>query len=117
MATKKKDKPIRLAADPCVSVAGLITTFETWLTMNLNKDIHGLISPPDGQPFTWKTSPNHKWLCKTAPLYCLLAQQIPNTVVTSKKLLAVLKDLKKMTKSSTVQNWTMTCGLIGSTRP
>ena len=93
MVKKAVDKANRLTADPCVSVADLSKVFQDWLTVGMNKDIFFMLSPPDGKAFTWKTTPNHEWLAKVAPLYNLLIQLVPNTVVTSKKLLMVFKHL------------------------
>ena len=84
----------RLTANPCVSVADLYKIFENWITMSLSKDLHSLLEPPDKKPFSWKTTPNHKWLAKVAPLYSLLVKLVPNTVLTSKKLVMVLQSLK-----------------------
>ena len=103
MSRKTMDKSSRLSANPCVSVADLASIFETWLKMSLSKDIYTLLSPPDGKLFAWKTTPNHKWLAKVAPLYTLLVKIVPNTVLTSKKLMMALEHLrtKKLITNST----------------
>ena len=94
MGKKAMKKPSRLTADPCLSVADLVKIFENWLTMSLSKDIYSLLAPSDGKPFSWKTTPNHKWLAQVAPLYILLVKVVPNTVITSKKMLMVIESLK-----------------------
>ena len=109
MASKEVSKKCRLQANPCLSVADLAKVFENWLSIKLSKDLFDLLSPPDGKPFTWKTSPNHAWLFKVAPLFVLLVKAVPNTVMTSKKLIMVLEHLsknKKVINTSKMQDQT-----------
>ena len=98
MSSKENSKKGRLQANPCLSVADLAKVFENFLSMKLSKDLHDLLSPPDGKPFTWKTSPSHSWLVKVSPLFALLVQAVPNTVLTSRKLLMVLEHLSSKKK-------------------
>jgi hypothetical protein len=105
MSPKPLEKKARLHADPCLSVADLSKIFESWLTLKLSKDLHQLLSPPNGKSFTWKTQPNHEWLAAVAPLFAMLAKAVPNTVLTSKKMLLVLQQL--LTKKKIVNTTKM----------
>ena len=88
-------KSNRLVADPCVTVADLTAVFKTWLETNLTKDLFAMLKPTHGKPFSWKTAPDHQWLADLAPLFLALAKVVPNTVLTSKKMLLVFENMHK----------------------
>lgn len=93
----------RLVANPCLSVQDLENCITTWVTTSMNTDVYVLLKPPAGLVMNWKSAPQIEWLSKVSPLFALLAQICPNTVLTSKKVIQAFKSLregKKITSSS-----------------
>jgi hypothetical protein len=91
--SKASDKKPRTVANPCLSVADLVGVFSRWLLQSLSKDIFALLRPSTERGFTWKTAPDHQWLSDVASLFVSLVDIVPNTVVTSKKLILAFEGL------------------------
>jgi hypothetical protein len=95
---KVVDKKQRTVANPCLTVADLVAVFSKWLQQSLSKDIFALLRPPNEKGFSWKTSPDHEWLAEVAPLFVALAEIVPNTVLTSRKMMLAFEALRKDSK-------------------
>ena len=85
----------RLVADPTVGVSDLIKPTQLYLSFKGDKDLWGLIAPPEGGPsrFSWTTRPKGDWMAKLAGFMYDLAGVASNTKVSSTKLIAALKSL------------------------
>ena len=92
---KTSDKKPRTVANPCLSVADLVAVFNRWLTQCMSKDIFALLRPSTERGFTWKTAPDHQWLSDVSSLFICLVDIVPNTVVTSKKLILAFEAMHK----------------------
>ena len=92
---KAIDKKPRTVANPCLSVADLVAVFNRWLLQSMSKDVFALLRPSTERGFTWKTAPDHQWLSDVASLFVGLVEIVPNTVVTSKKLILTFEALHK----------------------
>ena len=93
--SKAGNKKPRTVANPCLSVADLVAVFNRWLLQSMSKDIFALLRPSTERGFTWKTAPDHQWLNDVSSLFVCLVDIVPNTVVTSKKLILAFESLHK----------------------
>ena len=84
-----------MVADPSVGVRDIANCITTWVTTSMNTDLFLLLKPPEGLVMSWKSSPQAEWLSKVSSLFVLLAQICPNTVLTSKKVMAAIKSLRE----------------------
>ena len=100
---KTSDKKPRTVANPCLSVADLVDVFNRWLVQCMSKDVFALLRPSTERGFTWKTAPDHQWLSDVSSLFICLVDIVPNTVVTSKKLILAFDSMHKDGKTINVR--------------
>ena len=93
--TAAPSKPIRLVADPNISVDQIQKVFKEYLKYKKSADAWSLIGPPPGGPkdLSWKTPIHAPWLSKCMGLLYALLEVAPNSKLQSIKVVKALQNL------------------------
>ena len=93
--TAAPSKPIRLVADPNISVDQIQKVFKEYLEYKKSADAWSLIGPPPGGPkdLSWKTPIHAPWLSKCMGLLYALLEVAPNSKLQSIKVVKALQNL------------------------
>ena len=73
----------RLVADPAIGVSDLIECLEKYMNDQGSNNLYKLLDPPPH--VTWKTAPDHNWLCAHSELWKLYLAKATNGVLPANK--------------------------------
>jgi len=100
------DKKTRLRGDPTISVTQITACLEKFLKeqpKGLQKNLYVALRHPNGQNPSFGSRPHIMWMSKTLPLFNLLVEVAPNTIIHSMKLTSAIQgmiDKKAVVNSS-----------------